>query len=137
MAGTAVTTQEVRKFGGVIAERLITIVFTSDAAGSVPDEAIDNLYNYYLDEIITLPDSTSPPTSAYRVAVTDTDGGILFLGEDRSLTVKERQGGSEYNGKAPGIDEEVEVKLLASDGSTAVNLGNAAIATVVLRLKRK
>lgn len=138
MAGTAVTTQEVLKFGNVIAERLVTTVFTSDAAdGSVPDEELTDLENYFIDEIITLPDGTSPPTTVYRVAITDEDGGVLFLGSDRALDTKERQGGYEYSGKAPAIDSTIEVKLLATDGTSAVTLGNSEIVTVTLRLKRK
>ena len=138
MAGTATVTQSLSKFGSVIAERLVTVVFTSDAAdGSVPDAEVTDLENYYIDEVITLPDSTAPPSAAYRVAVTDEDNGVLFLGQDRSLSLKERQGGYEYYGKAPAIDSAIEVNLLATDGSSAVTLGNSEVVTVTLRLKRK
>ena len=138
MAGSAVTTQVLKKFGSIIAERLVTVVFTSDSTdGTVPDAEITDLDNYFIDEVITLPDGTSPPSAAYRVAVTDEDNGVIFLGLDRSLSMKERQGGYEYTGKAPGIDSTVEVKLLATDGSSAVTLGNSEIVTVTLRLKRK
>lgn len=140
MAGSSCTvTQSVKKHGGVIVERLVTLAFVSDDAdGTVPDQELTDLDNYLLDEIITTPGAGAlAPTAVYRVAVQDDDSANIFLGTSRSLSEKERQGGYEYTGKTPAIDSTITVVLKAADGTTAASIGNSNAIEVVLRLGRK
>jgi hypothetical protein len=139
MAGSFETLQTVTKIGPTIVERMVTLEYTSDAAdGSVPDAELEDLENYIIDEVITLPAAAPNAPAAYRVMIKDEDEGILFLGTARSTSAKERQGGYEYSGKAPAIDSTIELSLVSTaNPPVAVNLGNGKEVSVTLRLRRK
>lgn len=137
MAGTAVQT---RSWDSERIARLVTVVYTSDASdGSVPDVTLPGLFGFILDEIITIPSSgDTAPETTYRVLLESATGGVLFLGESRSLTLEERQGAYEYNGKTPGVANDLTLSLVAADGSTAAAIGNSNVVTIALWfVKRK
>lgn len=136
MAGTA---EQTRSWKGGKSERLVQVVYTSDASdGSVPNESVPGLSDFALEEVITTPSSgATAPTTTYRVKLVSATGGTVFLGGDRALDSEERQGGYEYNGKTPSIIDTLTLSLTAADGSAAANIGNSNIVTIGLIFKRK
>jgi len=152
MAGSSVTvtvSPHIQMVGhGGVGEVLISLACLSDDTdGSIPDQDLGATQNlaglkaYTLTEIITDPDATAYPTTAYRVKVIEkATSRRLFRGSARSAAgVSQAQSAHEDLGYFPSVDNTLTVKFLADDGDTeaAADVGNEKIVTVKLRFTKR
>jgi len=121
---------------------------SDDADGSIPDqdlgsvESLSGLKAYELNEVITVPDDTATPATAYRVKIVDSDGRKIFIGSARAVGVSaiaESQSGHEYLGYFPAVVGTLTVSFIADDGATedAADVGNEKVLTVKLRFVKR
>ena len=154
MAGSSVTVTTAPSkylvgFGGRNEIVVSLACVSDDAAGTVPSETLDStdglagLVAYQLQEVITVPDSVAPPTTAYRVKIVDSvTGEKLFIGTARAVgasAISETQGGYEHLGFYPPIDNAPTITLIQDDGATeaAADVGNSKELTIKLRFVKR
>ena len=141
MAGSSVTvtvSPHIQMVGhGGVGEVLISLACLSDDTdGSIPDQDLGATQNlaglkaYTLTEIITDPDATAYPTTAYRVKVIEkATSRRLFRGSARSAAgVSQAQSAHEVKSATPRT---------ALPTEAAADVGNEKIVTVKLRFTKR